>query len=100
SANSLTLRERLPRIGQISTDPPMFMSPNALRNGFLTLWLVVLVGCQTTTGPAGHSTVTKSPPTPAAQTSADARASAKSRWRIPQRIDEPRTLWTRIRDGF
>lgn len=78
----------------------MFMSPNALRNGFLTLWLVVLVGCQTTTGPAGHSTVTKSLPAPAAQTSADARSSAKSRWRIPQRIDEPRTLWTRIRDGF
>ena len=78
----------------------MFMSPNALRNGFLTLWLVVLVGCQTTTGPAGHSTVTKSPPAPAAQTSADARSNANSRWRIPQRIDEPRTLWTRIRDGF
>lgn len=78
----------------------MFISPNALRNGFLTLWLVVLVGCQTTPGPAGRSTVSTTPPAPAAQPSADARSSAKSRWRIPQRIDEPRTLWTRIRDGF
>lgn len=78
----------------------MLFSPNALRNGFLTLWLVVLVGCQTTTGPVGHSTATKTLPAPSAAGSADTTQTIKPRWRIPQRVDEPRTLWTRIRDGF
>ena len=78
----------------------MLFSPNALRNGFLTLWLVVLVGCQTTTGPAGHSTASNPLPAPSAAASGDSIQTTKPRWRISQRVDEPRTLWTRIRDGF
>lgn len=78
----------------------MLFSPNALRNGFLTLWLVVLVGCQTTTGPTGHSTAIKTAPAPSVAGAADAAPNKTPRWRVPQRIDEPRTLWTRIRDGF
>ncbi|MCO5786009.1 lytic transglycosylase [Pseudomonas sp. G11-1] len=78
----------------------MLFSPNALRNGFLTLWLVVLVGCQTTTGPTGQSTAIKTLPAPSAAGSADSAQTTKPRWRVPQQVDEPRTLWTRIRDGF
>ncbi|MEJ6655064.1 MAG: transglycosylase SLT domain-containing protein, partial [Pseudomonas sp.] len=74
----------------------MYFSPNALRNGFLTLWLVVLFGCQTTTGPVGQSTTTSEHSTRVSH----APKSPAPRWRPPQRIEEPRTLWTRIRDGF
>lgn len=75
----------------------MYFSPNALRNGFLTLWLVVLVGCQTTTtGPVGQSPTTSEHSTRVSH----APKSSAPRWRPPQRIEEPRTLWTRIRDGF
>lgn len=74
----------------------MYFSPNALRNGFLTLWLVVLFGCQTTTGPVGQSPTTSEHSTRVSH----APKSPAPRWRSPQRIEEPRTLWTRIRDGF
>ena len=74
----------------------MHFSPKALRNGLLTLWLVVLFGCQTTTGPVGQSStsIEHSP-----RVSPVAKAPAP-RWRTPRKVDEPRTLWTRIRDGF
>ncbi|SDS11686.1 membrane-bound lytic murein transglycosylase D [Halopseudomonas litoralis] len=74
----------------------MHFSPKALRNGLLTLWLVVLVGCQTSTGPVGQSPTLTEHPTPVSQ----ATKPSVPRWRPPHRIEEPRTLWTRIRDGF
>jgi len=78
----------------------MTLSPNALRNGLLTLWLVVLVGCQTTTGTPDRSTVTSAVPAHSTTSAKRTASSNTVRWRSPQKIDEPRTLWTRIRDGF
>ncbi len=79
----------------------MTLSPNALRNGLLTLWLVVLVGCQTTsTGTVDRSPSTSATSKHSTQPAQRSASSQSVRWRAPQKIDEPRTLWTRIRDGF
>ena len=76
----------------------MIVTPHALRNGLLTLWLLVLAGCQTT------SNHTPTEPTsrlkPAVLSNGQPHAKGNSRWRAPLRQDEPHTLWTRIRDGF
>lgn len=76
----------------------MTVTPHALRNGLLTLWLLILAGCQTTsnhnhTDPAAQL----KPPT---VSSAQQHAKRNSGWRAPLRQSEPHTLWTRIRDGF
>ena len=76
----------------------MTVTPHALRNGLLTLWLLILAGCQTTsnhnhTDPAAHLK-------PPSVSSAQQHANRNSGWRAPLRQSEPHTLWTRIRDGF
>ena len=76
----------------------MTVMPNALRNGFLTLWLVVLAGCQTTSNHPDHASAPRMTPTPVSD--AHSSASRKSSWRAPLKQDEPHTLWTRIRSGF
>lgn len=78
----------------------MSLSPKALRNGFLTLWLVVLAGCQTT-----NNTVTETPSTSKRPISTVAKTGGvlpmpTRAWHAPKAITEPRTLWTRINDGF
>ena len=74
----------------------MNLTPHALRNGILTLWLLVLAGCQTTSQHTEPAARLKPP----AVSSVQQHAQRKSTWRAPLRQDEPHTLWTRIRDGF
>lgn len=76
----------------------MIVTPNVLRNGILTLWLVVLAGCQTTSNHPDHASAPRMKPTPVSD--AHTPASRKSSWRAPLKQDEPHTLWTRIRSGF
>src|SRR5690554_5504021 len=77
---------------------PMTVTPNVLRNGLLTLWLLVLVGCQTTTNRTDQSAAPRISSAPAA--SSDHRPNRLGNWRSIRKADEPYTLWTRIRDGF
>lgn len=76
----------------------MTVTPNVLRNGLLTLWLLVLVGCQTTTNRTDQSAAPRISSAPAA--SSDHRPNRLGNWRSTRKADEPYTLWTRIRDGF
>lgn len=74
----------------------MTLTPHVLRNGILTLWLLVLAGCQTTS----HHTDPAARIKPPSISSDQQHAKRKSTWHMPLRQDEPHTLWTRIRDGF
>ena len=74
----------------------MTSTPHVLRNGLLTLWLLVLAGCQTTSNhPAPGSHIE-----PPAVSSDQQRVKRKVSWRAPMQQNEPHTLWSRIRDGF
>lgn len=77
----------------------MIVTPNALRNGILTLWLVLLAGCQTTANYREHAS-TKRISSPTTVTEVQHRSGKGATWRAPLQKDEPYTLWTRIRDGY
>jgi membrane-bound lytic murein transglycosylase D len=78
----------------------MTVMPHLVRNGILGLWLVTLVGCQTTSNRVEHS----SPPrieAGSATTDVKPRPARTLNWRAPlKQDDEPHTLWTRIRSGY
>lgn len=77
----------------------MAVISHVVRNGLLLLWLVILVGCQSTSNRVEHSStprIESRPSTTAVQT----RPARALKWRAPLKQDEPHTLWTRIRGGF
>lgn len=78
----------------------MYLSSKALRNGFLTLWLVVLAGCQTTSNTVTGSPASAKRPTGAVVSQNRLVQPASKSWHAPRTIDKPHTLWTRISDGF
>lgn len=78
----------------------MSLSSKAFRNGLLTLWLVVLAGCQTTSNTMGESRSAAKHPAGTTVSSHRTTTPPLKRWHAPRAIDEPRTLWTRINDGF
>lgn len=78
----------------------MSLSPKALRNGFLTLWLVVLAGCQTTQNTVMEASGTAKRSADTMANSSGTRSIPARAWHAPKLTSEPRTLWTRINDGF
>src|SRR5690606_24651155 len=99
SSSRLTPGTGLPRIGQILRMAPMTFKPQVLGKGLLTLWLVILAGCQTT---SNHTDRTATPHGISGQSVSESaqRSARNARWRAPAEQDEPHTLWTRIRGGF
>src|SRR5690606_17804564 len=78
---------------------PMTFKPQVLGKGLLTLWLVILAGCQTT---SNHTDRIATPHGISGQSVSESaqRSTRIARWRAPAEQDEPLTLWTRIRGGF
>ncbi|GGI96364.1 LysM peptidoglycan-binding domain-containing protein [Halopseudomonas pertucinogena] len=77
----------------------MTFKPQVLGKGLLTLWLVILAGCQTT---SNHTDRTATPHGTSGQSVSESaqRSARNAKWRAPVEQDEPHTLWTRIRGGF
>lgn len=77
----------------------MTFKPQVLGKGILTLWLVILAGCQTTSNQPDRA-ATAHRPSGQSVSETPQRSVRNATWRAPFERDEPHTLWTRIRGGF